>query len=309
MLEQIRSFLTVVEEGSLCRAAARLHISQSTLSRQMQVLELELGGRLLERMATGVRLTAGGQALAERMGALLASYDLAIGATRRALHGETDQVRIAYLLTAKQYLNGPLREIRRSHPETVLKLVNLSPGKQIAALRAGEIDIGLTNESGELLAGEFYTRKLADMGSYVALPEQHRLASRDRVQLSDLKGEFFAGWDSQEVPGMDRRVEAYCKKYGKFRPKFHGSAQTLAQLAELIANEKAVFILPAHASHHSPPGVVILPLADAEVTWKILVIWRRGRAGGALKALLDALFTKEAPKANETTVLGAQAKP
>ena len=179
--------------------------------------------------------------------------------------------------------------------------MNLSPGKQIAALRAGEIDIGLTNESGELLAGEFYTRKLTEMGSYIALPEQHRLATQDRVQLSDLKGELFASWDSQEVPGMDRQVEAYCKKYGKFRPKLHGPAQPLAQLLELIANENAVFILPAYASHHSPPGVVILPLADAEVTWKILVIWRRGRAGGALKALLDALFTKETPKANQAT--------
>ena len=46
------------------------------------------------------------------------------------------------------------------------------------------------------------------------------------------------------------------------------------------------------ARNYSPPGVVFLPLADAEVTWKILVMWRRGRAGGALKALLDALFTK-----------------
>jgi DNA-binding transcriptional LysR family regulator len=107
--------------------------------------------------------------------------------------------------------------------------------------------------------------------------------------LSDLKGEFFVSGDFQQVPGMDRRVKAYCKKYGKFRPKFHGSAQTLADGFELVANENAVLILPAFASHHSPPGVVILPLADAGVTWKILVMWRQGRAGGALKALLDAL--------------------
>jgi LysR family transcriptional regulator, nitrogen assimilation regulatory protein len=75
MLDQMRSFLTVVEEGRLHRAAARLHISQPALSRQMQTLEHELGGRLLERMATGVSPTAGGQTLAKRMGALLASYD------------------------------------------------------------------------------------------------------------------------------------------------------------------------------------------------------------------------------------------
>jgi DNA-binding transcriptional LysR family regulator len=300
MLEQIRSFLTVVEEGSLHRAAARLSISQPALSRQMQALEHELGGRLLERMATGVSPTAGGQALAKRMGTVLASYDLAMSDTRRALRGETDQVRIAYLALAdQQYLRGPLREVRRSHPETVLKVVNLSPGEQMIALRAGEIDIGITNESGELLAGEFYTRKLADVGSYIALPEHHRLAAQDRVRLSDLRGEFFVSGDSQHLPGMDRRVEAYCKKYGKFRPKFHGPSQSLTHCFELIANENSVLILPAFASHHSPPGVVILPLADAEVTWKILVVWRRGRAGGALKALLDALFTKVSPKANE----------
>jgi DNA-binding transcriptional LysR family regulator len=310
MLAQIRSFLTVVEEGSLNRAAARLRISQPALSRQMQALEHELGGRLLERMATGVRPTAGGQALAKRMGAVLASYDLAMSDTRRALRGETDQLRIGYLpLAAKQYLNGPLKEVRRSHPETVLKLVALSPGKQIIDLRNGEIDIGVTNESGELLAGEFYTRKLAEMSSYIALPEKHRLATRDRVRLSDLKGEFFVSVDSQQAPGWDRRVETYCKKYGKFRPKFHGLAQSPAHAFEFVANENAVFILPAFASHLSAPGVVILPLADAEVTWEIVVMWRRGRAGGALKALLDALFGKVTPKANETTRLAAKAGP
>ncbi len=300
MLAQIRSFLTVVEEGNLHRAAARLRMTQSALSRQMQALELELGGRLLERMATGVRPTAGRQALAERMGAVLASYDLAMSDTRRVLRGETDQVRIAYIPCAvQQYLRGPLREVRRSHPETLLKLVNLSPGKQMNALRTGEIDIGITNESGELLAGEFYTRKLAETGSYIAVSEHHRLATQDRVRLSDLKGESFVSWDFQQMPGLNSWVEAYCKKYGNFRPKFHGPEQSFGHAAfELIANENAVHILPGYASHHSPPGVVILPLADPEVTWKILVTWRRGRTGGALKALLFALFAKVTPEAN-----------
>ena len=101
------------------------------------------------------------------------------------------------------------------------------------------------------------------------------------------------------MPGRDRRVEEYCKKYGKFRPKFHGSAQNLAHAFELTANENAVLMLLPLASHNPPPGVVILPLADAEVTWKILVIWRRGRARGALKALLNALFTKVTPETSE----------
>src|ERR1700747_2944210 len=72
---QLRAFLAVIEEGSLHRAATRLSLSHSALSRQMQALENELGGKLLERSSTGVRPTAGGYALATKMTALLASYD------------------------------------------------------------------------------------------------------------------------------------------------------------------------------------------------------------------------------------------
>jgi hypothetical protein len=85
--------------------------------------------------------------------------------------------------------------VRRSHPETVLKLLGLLPGKQIIALRAGEIDIGVTNESGELLAGEFYTRKLAEEGSYIALPEQ---------LLTPIADDALAAKSASNHPGFNR---------------------------------------------------------------------------------------------------------
>src|SRR6266404_6918302 len=66
MILQLRSFLAVIEEGSLHRAATPLNLSQSALSR-MQALEHELGGKLLECSSTGVRPTAGGHALAAKM--------------------------------------------------------------------------------------------------------------------------------------------------------------------------------------------------------------------------------------------------
>ena len=57
MIERLRAYLAVVEEGSVNRAAVRLRISQSALSRQMQSLESEAGGRLLERGSSGVKPT------------------------------------------------------------------------------------------------------------------------------------------------------------------------------------------------------------------------------------------------------------
>jgi Bacterial regulatory helix-turn-helix protein, lysR family len=57
VLAQLRAFLVALEEGSLNRAAVRLRMSQSTLTRQMQALESEIEGTLLERTTTGVRPT------------------------------------------------------------------------------------------------------------------------------------------------------------------------------------------------------------------------------------------------------------
>ena len=81
------------------------------------------------------------------------------------------------------------------------------------------------------------------------------------------------------------------------------SPSTLSRQMQALEHELGGRLLERMTTGVSPSGVVVLPLADAEVTWKILVMWRRGRAGGALKALLDALFTKVTPKANETTRL------
>src|SRR5450755_4815920 len=91
VLEKIRLFLVVLEEGSLRRAADRLRISQSAITRQIQSLELDLGGRVLERTSAGVRPTDGGHALAERAKTLLADYDSTMAEVRRLVRGESER--------------------------------------------------------------------------------------------------------------------------------------------------------------------------------------------------------------------------
>src|SRR4051812_30072814 len=113
MILQLRSFLAVIEEGSLHRAAKRLNLSQSALSRQMQALEHELGGKLLERSSTGVQPTSGGHALAAKMGTFLAGYDSALLEVRRLLQGESAQLRIGYLASVFEEYLGPALKVLR----------------------------------------------------------------------------------------------------------------------------------------------------------------------------------------------------
>ena len=97
MIEKLRLFLTILEEGSLRRAATRCRIAQSAITRQIQLLEHDLGGPILERTAAGVRPTGGGHALAKKAKFLLADYDAVMAEARRLVRGESDRLRIVTL--------------------------------------------------------------------------------------------------------------------------------------------------------------------------------------------------------------------
>src|SRR5215213_1178162 len=132
MLAQLRSFQVVIEEGSLNRAAGRLRISQPALSRQMQALEAEVGGRLLERTTAGVSPTDAGHALAASIRPVLTDYEAAMAEARRLARGQREHLRIGYLVSVAQtYLNPALTSLRQTHPNVKVKLLDLSPGEQI----------------------------------------------------------------------------------------------------------------------------------------------------------------------------------
>ena len=294
MLTQIQSLLAVAEEGSLHRAAIRLRLSQPALSRQMQTLEAELGGKLLERTSSGVKLTAGGRALVEKMDPILRQYNAAMMDVRRSVRGEDRLLRIGYLPSAAQeYLDPALKRVRREHPETRIKLLDLSPGEQITALREGKIDAGMIDDSGEVLARDFYTRKIASFTSIVALPEGHRLAEAKQVRLKQLKNDSFLSGSEEHTPGARRRVVSYCRQYGGFRPRFAGVVTSLAAALEMVGNENCVTLLPAFMQGQVVPGVVLRPIAEKEMIWHMLLVWQRGKVGGALRSLVAALTETE----------------
>lgn len=288
-LDVLRTFVAIAQSGSLNKTAERMRVSQSTLTRQMQSLEQELDSRLFERSRSGVALTAAGQAFLGRAIPLLAQLDAAIGEVRKLARGQTDSLRIGYMMSAAaDFLSPALATIRAAHPEVKVKLVDLSPGEQIAALRRGDIDVALVGNVDASLAREFYVKRIASLPVVVGLSLQHPLARRSVVALGDLRREPFVGAKDEDLPGNNRWVVQLCRR-ARFKPKFVENADSLTHALSLLVSENAVTLLPGFTNKLPAPGVICVPLDEPAARWDLQVAWQRGPMTEPVRAFVAAL--------------------
>ncbi len=288
-VDLLRSFFAMAEHGSLNQAAARLHVSQSTLTRQLRTLEQAVGGSLFERSPGGVALTATGHALAAGMKPVLGAFDGALEHVRKTARGQSARLRVGYLMSAAaEYLHPALAALRRTHPEVKVQLLDLSPGEQIGALRRGEIDLAMIDSAGAFLGREFYLRKLATFAGYVALSENHPLAARPALKLADLRGALFVGANERDMPGHNAWLTKLCRRAG-FRPHLVLDADSLTHALATIVTEGAVALLPEYTRKTAVPGVVFRPLRESGATWDLWLAWQRGKVSAPVRAILETL--------------------
>src|SRR5580704_14923286 len=116
-LHVLQSFVVIAEEGSITRAAARLHITQQSLSVQLRRLESRAGAPLLERSSRGVTLTAVGEVLLREARPLLGSAEDVTDTVRRSASGEDLDLRAGILSSmANEVMPPVVRLFGERHP-------------------------------------------------------------------------------------------------------------------------------------------------------------------------------------------------
>jgi len=157
-LEQLRTFLAVLDAGSLTAAAPRVFLSQSAVSEQMRKLEERAGQGLLSRSKAGVVPTAAGERLRAHAQRLVALADEAL----RDLRGESLQGELRLAVTdyfRPGELTRMLAKLARSHPRMRLN-VSIKKSSEIEAMHArGELDIGLSMRIAESSASTALRRE------------------------------------------------------------------------------------------------------------------------------------------------------
>ena len=253
------------------RAANRLHVSQPALSKRVRRIEDRIGGPLLVRRYRDVRLTEAGRLLAERGRHLLRECTATVAISRRAARGEAGLLRIGFgIASILALLPDVLIRFRRVHPAVELQLRDMSTPEQVAALAAGDLDIGFVRlpVSDERIV----VRRVLDERLVVALGPGR--AWNPRLGLRSVAAEPFIIIARSTSASFYDHALSVCAASG-FAPHIVQEANDLFAILSLVGAGLGVSLVPRSAALMRLPGVSFQELSLPEAAWNIGLAWHR----------------------------------
>lgn len=291
----MRAFVAVVEEGSLSAAARRLHVSQPALSQTMNALERQLGVQLLVRSSTGVQATEAGMTLLAEARAVLARHDQAMTAVARhsGAGGRVLRLGIPLELPAG-LLSRPLADLAANYPDTRVQALHMSTAAQFAALRAGEIDVGLVREHpiGQDLDAVLVVEER--LGVLLATDQAAKIAGPKGIRLDALAGLDWVGFPRAGSPAWYDELTAILRSHGLDLGPTPPEGQELIAEVKLaaVAAGGAFALAPPNWSAPMPESVTWAPLVGHPLVRRTWAMWpasSRRRDLGHLIATIEHL--------------------
>lgn len=205
-LRHLRCFQAVAEELHFARAAERLHIEQSPLSRAIKELEEDLGVQLFVRTTRSTRLTRAGRLFQHHVPRVFAALEQARDSAKAAAQGFNGQLRIALSdCTTPSRLPALLALSREEDPETEIRLFEVTLSQQVQGLHDDLYDVGfsLSSEVGDgILAEPIWNDPLM-----VLVPARHPLLAYKKIPLDELLRYPLVLGDPKACEGYARQIE------------------------------------------------------------------------------------------------------
>lgn len=283
-LRHLRYFVAVAEELHFGRAAEKLHISQPPLSHQIRDLERDLGVELFHRTRHVVVLTEAGRLFLAEARHVLSDAEHAVGVAQKAARGEIGRLSVGFGPAPE---NGVLQRVLAMflsrHPNVSLDLRHLYTTEQIESLASRQIHVALpllpiTHK--DVVAESIGSERLV-----VAFPAEHPLASRNRLDLADLRNERFVRVSPERGRAYCELVTRSCEETG-FNPEVTHEADDVIAVLGFVAAGLGVSILPESLRNVRADGIAFRPLHHGPSV-EIGLAYRRDESSRILLSFLE----------------------
>ncbi|MFT4112570.1 LysR family transcriptional regulator [Silvibacterium sp.] len=272
-LDALRAFAILAEELHFGRAAIRLHLSQPALTRQIQRLEDDIGGRLFERTTGLVRLSPAGEALLERARSLVRESTAFEALAYQAARGEAGSLRIGFGMAALgALLPTAILAFRKAFPNVLLEMRDLGTTRQIDELVQGTLDVGfirLPSPSEQIETIPVLEEEM------LLVAAQSRLASA-RLRLRDFREDPFVLVSRSVSSTYYDHAMRLCHAAG-FNPHVVQEVNEWFTGLNLVRAGMGVSLAPASTQRMRIPGIRYRSLEDPRARWRVGIAWRKDR--------------------------------
>jgi DNA-binding transcriptional LysR family regulator len=242
-LRQLQILQTIAETGSFTACGRKLHVSQSAISRQILLLEEELGEPLFLRVGRHVRMTPAGESLVKLGKRVLLDVRETVGAITDRTGELRGTLHLSGGMTVCLYVFPPLlKHLRRVHPHLETRLTVAIADRSVEEIRAGRIDAGLLTlpvEESDLVTVPVLREELLLM-----TPPSHRLAGRRRVSPQDLAEEPFVLF---EAGSATRRVIDHFFASQNIEPSVVMDTENVEIIKAMVKTGLGISIVPYQA--------------------------------------------------------------
>jgi LysR family hydrogen peroxide-inducible transcriptional activator len=280
-MHQLRYVVAVARTGNFSRAAEQCHVSQPSLSQQIQKLEDELGERLFDRMKREAKLTPHGEAFLRRAVKVLEEVDAAKREATEAKGLLRGTVAIGVLPTIAPYLlPDVMARFTKKYPGVEIVVQEDTTARLLKLALAYEIDFALASQP--IHDPRLEVRKLFTEELLLALPPGHPLARKRAVNPADLKGERLIVM--KEGHCLGDQVLGFCDRRD-LRPQISFRSAQLETVQALVATGLGISLIPAMAARNERGNLpVYRSIQSPRPQRQIVAAWPKQRPPGRAAA-------------------------
>ncbi len=289
-VQRLRVLREVAAHGSLTSAAAALHFSQPAVSNQIAKLEEETGTRLVERGPRGVRLTGAGHLLVRHTEVVLQRLALAEAELEELLDVRRGRLRLGGFPSAfVDLVSRGLARFDAQHPQVEVTLSEVALEEAVRRLDDGELDLAVAfaYDVDPASAAEALPREhLLDDPMYLAVREEHPLASKPELTLADLREEHWVLF-TQGGPASRELLRAFLA--AGYEPRVALESDDLLAVQGLVAAGVGATLVPGMALPTLRADLAVRPLGPALPTRSVFALWPVSGLSPAASAMLGVL--------------------
>jgi len=275
-LRRLKYFVAAAEEENFHRAAERLHLAQPALSKQIALLEEELGCALFSRHRGRVYLTEVGRVFLADTRRILHELDVAVERAREAKAGQLGVLDVGIRETAGRspIVSTAFSHFRRTYPAVELRLHQMTSPAQCAALEAGDLDVGFIYLS-PIHDRNLNRFEIATDHFYLALPSTHALARKRQIHLRDLEQEQFIWLARSRKAYYSDALLRTCID-GGLVPRIIQEVDGESTALNLVAVGLGVSFIVGPSTIPALPDIVFKRVVELSTELQLALVWPNG---------------------------------